>query len=93
MSKPVLTLVGVWVALMALLTATVGATFLPLGQWLPVVNLLIAFAKAGLIYWFFMHVREQKWLARLVAVAAIAWLAILLGLTQADVLTRGAFGG
>jgi caa(3)-type oxidase subunit IV len=38
-----------------------------------------------------MHLREQRWLARVVAVAAFAWLCILLGLTQTDILTRGAF--
>jgi len=90
-SRQVVTLVGVWLALMALLTGTVGATFLPLGPWLAPINLAIAFAKAALIYWFFMHVREQKWLGRLVAVAAMGWLLLLVGFTQADVLTRAAF--
>jgi cytochrome c oxidase subunit 4 len=91
MSRQAMTLVGVWVGLMVLLTLTVAATFGPFGEWKPVINMVIAFCKAALIYWFFMHVREQGWLARLVAVAAIAWLMLLLGLTQADVLTRGAF--
>ncbi|HEY3951081.1 cytochrome C oxidase subunit IV family protein [Phenylobacterium sp.] len=88
MARPVITLVGVWVALMVLLATTVGATFSPFGAWKPVINLAVAFAKAGLIFWVFMHVREQRGLARLVAVAFLAWLAILLGLTQADLLTR-----
>jgi cytochrome c oxidase subunit 4 len=91
MSRHAWTLIGVWVALMLLLTATVAATFGPFGGWTPAINIAIAFAKAALIYWFFMHVGEQKWLARLVAVAAIAWLFLLLGLTQADLLTRAAF--
>jgi len=86
-----LPLVLVWVALMALLTTTVAVTFAPFGAWKPVLNMAIAFAKAGLIFWVFMHLREQKWLARLVAIAALAWLLILLGLTQTDLLTRGAF--
>lgn len=85
------TFIGVWVGLMVLLTLTVAATFGPFGAVTPTINIVIAFAKAALIYWFFMHVREQGWLARFVAVAAIAWLMILLGLTHADVLTRGAF--
>lgn len=91
MSRDAMTLIGVWLGLMLLLTATVAATFGPFGGWLPVINLVIAVAKASLIYWFFMHVREQKWLARLVAVAAVGWLLLLFGLTQADLLTRGAF--
>ena len=91
MSRDAMTLVGVWVALMWLLALTVGATFGPFGEAKPLINLAIAFAKAALIFWFFMPLREQRWLARLVAVAALAWLAILIGLTQADVLTRDTF--
>jgi cytochrome c oxidase subunit 4 len=91
MSRQAWTFIGVWAALMTLLALTVGATFGPFGPFRTTINLVVAFAKAGLIFWFFMHVREQKWLARLVAVAAVAWLLILLGLTQADLLTRGAF--
>ena len=91
MSRETLTLVGVWVGLMLLLTLTVAATFAPLGPIKPLVNLAIAFAKAGLVFWFYMHLREQGGLARLVAVAAVAWLLILLGLTQSDLLTRLAF--
>jgi cytochrome c oxidase subunit IV len=93
MSREAATLIGVWIALMLLLTATVAATFGPFGAWTPLINLAIAFAKAGLIFWVFMHLREQGALARLVAVAAIAWLLILIGLTQADLATRGAFHG
>lgn len=93
MIRQALPLVLVWVALMVLLTLTVAATFSPFGAWKPVINMIIAFAKAALIFWFFMHLNEQKWLARLVAIAALAWLAVLLGLTQADVLTRGLFRG
>lgn len=91
MSRDAMRLIAVWAALMVLLTATVAATFGPFGGWTSAINLAIASAKAALIYWFFMHVREQTWLARLVAVAAVGWLSLLFGLTQADVLTRGAF--
>ena len=93
MRREALTLAGVWLGLMVLLTATVASTYGPFGAWKPIINIAIAFAKAALIYWFFMHVREQRWLARFVAVAAVAWLMILLGMTQADVLTRSLFHG
>jgi cytochrome c oxidase subunit 4 len=78
---------------MVLLGLTVAATFAPFGAAKPVINLGIAFAKAGLIFWVFMHLREQGWLARLAAVAALAWLAILIAMTQTDLATRGWFGG
>jgi cytochrome c oxidase subunit 4 len=93
MVRQAVPLVLVWVALMVLLTLTVATTFAPFGAVKPVINMAIAFAKAGLIFWFFMHLKEQTWLARLVAIAALAWLLILLGLTQTDLLTRGLFRG
>ena len=87
------TLIAVWAGLMGLLALTVAATFAPIGQLKPAVNLGVAFAKAGLIFWVFMHLREQPWLARLIAVAALIWLIILLSLTQSDLLTRSLFRG
>lgn len=81
-------LVLTWAVLMALLALTVGATFLPLGPFMPFVNLGIAFAKAALIFWVFMHLRELGPLVRLAAAGAFAWLAILFLLTAADYLFR-----
>ncbi|MBI1200231.1 MAG: caa(3)-type oxidase subunit IV [Phenylobacterium sp.] len=91
MSRETTLLVAVWAALMLLLAATVAATFAPLGALKPVLNLGIAFAKASLVFWVFMHLREQPWLARLAAVAAVAWLLMLIALTQADLMTRSLF--
>ena len=88
MSRQTLTLVGVWAALMALLAITVGATFGPFGAWKPAINLAVAFCKAGLIFWVFMHLREQRGVARVIALAFLLWLSILMGLTLADVLSR-----
>lgn len=81
-------LVLTWVALMVLLGITIGATFLPLGPFMPVVNLGIAFAKAALVFWVFMHLRELGGLVRLAAAGAVAWIVILFLLTGADYLTR-----
>ena len=81
-------LVLTWAALMALLGLTIGATFLPLGPFMPVANLGIAALKTALILWVFMHLRELGGLVRLAAIGAFAWLAILFLLTGADYLTR-----
>lgn len=78
----------VWAALMGLLAITIGATFLPFGPLMPVVNIGIALTKAALIFWVYMHLRELGGLARLAAVGAVAWLAILLALTATDYLAR-----
>lgn len=88
MGKEIRPLIFTWLGLMALLALTVASTFAPIGALKPVVNLAIAFAKAGLIFWMFMHLREQKWLIRIMALAALVWLAILAAMTHADLLTR-----
>lgn len=82
------TLVLVWMALMALLGLTLGASFLPLGAFKPAVNIGIGFAKAALIFWFFMHLREVGGLIRLTAVAGAVGIVIMLALISSDYLTR-----
>ncbi|MCL4767675.1 MAG: cytochrome C oxidase subunit IV family protein [Hyphomicrobiaceae bacterium] len=87
------TLVLAWSALMCLLFATVGASFVLTGPWSIVTSLAIALAKAALIFWFFMHLREEAGLVRLVAIGAGAWLLILILLSMTDYATRPALGG
>lgn len=82
-------LVIIWAALLALLALTIGATFVPIGAFKPVVNLSIAFAEAGLIFWFYMHLREEGGVVRLAAIGAVAWLAIMFLLLSSDYVARG----
>lgn len=77
-----------FLALLVLLGATVGAAYLPLGSFSPVVAMLIATTKAVLILLFFMHLRHGESFVRIVAVAGFLWLGILLTFTMADYLTR-----
>jgi len=89
MPREARTLALVWMALMALLAATVTATFAPIAAPLKTLaNLVIAGAKAGLIAWVFMHLREQTGLNRIAALAAVGWLTILISMTLLDVGTR-----
>jgi cytochrome c oxidase subunit 4 len=81
-------LVLVWAALLALLAGTVAASYVLTGPLSVAVSLGIASAKAALILWFFMGLRREGGLVRLFAVAATAWLAILLLLLSIDVATR-----
>lgn len=78
----------VWLALMALLALTVAASFAPLGAFNPVSGMGIAAAKALLVFWFYMHLREEPGLLRLAALGAAAWLLILLALTATDFISR-----
>ena len=88
MTAGVRRLVLVWAGLLALLAATLGAAFLPLGAIKPWIGYAIAAGKAALVLWFFMGMRGEGGLARLASVVAFAWLAIMLTLASADYLTR-----
>lgn len=75
--------------LIALTGITVGAAFVNLGPFNPVVALLIATIKATLVVLIFMHVKgASEKLTAAVVVSGFFFLAILLCLALADYLTR-----
>ena len=78
----------VYLGCLVLLATTIGVAHLHLGPWNLVLNLSIAAAKAFLIAWFFMHLREGSALIRLTAFAGLFWLLLLFGLSLSDWLTR-----
>ena len=80
---------SVWLALMALLAATVVSSMLLRGSVGLAASLVIALAKAALVFWFFMHLREENGLARIAATGAVLWVAILFLLSGLDIVTRG----
>lgn len=82
-------ILSVWLALMALLAATVVSSMLLRGTAGLAANLVIALAKAALVFWFFMHLREENGLARIAATGAVLWVAILFLLSGLDIVTRG----
>lgn len=82
-------MVAVWLGLLLLLALTVGLSFLPLGGFAPFASTGIAAAKALLVVWFFMHLRQDSGIIRLVALAAVVWVAILLTLPWIDFSSRG----
>jgi cytochrome c oxidase subunit IV len=81
-------IVGLWLALLLLLAVSVAGSFVFSGPLNILVSWGTATVKAGLILWFYMHLREESGLARFMAVGAIAWLAILFIMTGADYGTR-----
>jgi cytochrome c oxidase subunit 4 len=85
---PVRTNVSIFVALLVLLFATVGAAYLPLGVLHFPVAMTIAVAKAVLIVLFFMHLLYSGRLMMVVSVAGFVWLAIMLAFTLTDYLSR-----
>lgn len=96
---PVKTYVGVFLTLIALTLATTGIAFVDLGgvnlphghrlDFNTVAALAIAVTKMLFVILFFMHVKYSPGLTRLVILAGFFWLAILVAISMADVLTRG----
>ena len=78
----------VWLMLMLLLAATVGASFMAAGGVNVAVSLGIAFCKAALVFWFFMNLRAENGLIRIAAVGAGIWLLLLLLLSATGLVTR-----
>lgn len=78
----------VYLSLLVLLAATVGAAFFDAGWLNPVIALTIAATKAVLVILFFMHVRASSAIVRIFALLGFFWLGILIFLTMGDYLTR-----
>jgi cytochrome c oxidase subunit 4 len=67
-------------ALMVLTALTVGLAFVNLGQMNVVVALAVAVVKASLVVMFFMHLKYESHLTKVVLGAGIFWLILLLGI-------------
>jgi len=79
----------VFAALMVLTAVTVAVAFIDLGVLNDIVALTIAVTKAILVVLIFMHVLHSSRMTKLSIVAGFLWLAILIGLTLTDYLSRG----
>ena len=79
-----------WVlgALLTLLALSAGSALLKLGAFNTVINLGISVAKTLLVMAVFMHETEARNLTRLASALGFVWLAMLIGLSLVDFLTR-----
>ena len=75
-------------ALLLLTATTVGVSLIDLGPFNTIVALVIAAIKATLVVLFFMHVRYSPRMIGLTIFAGLLWLALLIGLTLTDYLSR-----
>jgi cytochrome c oxidase subunit IV len=80
--------VSVWIALLTLTGVTIIAARMRMGEWSMLANLLIASAKASLVLWFFMHLKYENKLFKLLFLVPIATLTIIIGLTFFDIWYR-----
>jgi cytochrome c oxidase subunit IV len=80
--------VTVFLALVVLTGLTVLAGYQDFGFANTVIALSIAVTKASLVVLFFMGVRHNTPLTKVVVIAGFFWLLILFGLGMSDYLTR-----
>jgi cytochrome c oxidase subunit IV len=80
--------VKVFLALIILTAITTAVAYVDLGAFNTVAALVIAVCKATLVVLFFMHLKEQAGMTRVVIVAALLWLSVLIGITMSDRFTR-----
>ena len=82
------TIASAWLALLALMLASLGSAYLKLGPWNMVAGLAIAAVKSTIVAWLFMRLRESGPLIRLVAAVGLGVWFILLALSGVDYETR-----
>jgi len=79
----------IFAALLILTYVTYQVALIDLGWGNSIVALAIASGKALLVALYFMHVRYSSQLTWIVTGGGLFWLAIMIGLTLSDYLTRG----
>ncbi len=87
--SPLSTYLSIFAALMVLSAITVGAAFVNLGAFNPIVAMAIAGLKATLVILYFMHVKYSSRLTKLTVVLSLFFVAILFAETLMDYATRG----
>jgi cytochrome c oxidase subunit 4 len=78
----------IWFALLALLLASCGTAYIPLGSWNAPIGIAIAFVKGGLVATFFMELNRSRPPIRLAGAAGLFFVFVLFGLTIIDVWMR-----
>ena len=80
---------GIWLGLVALTILTVTTASLNVGRIGIIIVLAIAATKSTMVLLWFMHLStEKRLLLKLLVPIAVCVLAIFIGLTYSDVLTR-----
>lgn len=79
--------VVVWAVLLALtgVTIAVASAGPRLGAFSTLTALAVASLKAGLVCWFFMHLKYEKRFFKLLLLVPIVTLAVMIGLTFVDI--------
>lgn len=78
----------IWLVLLGLTGLTYGLWHVELGSFAVPTVVGIATAKATLVALFFMHLYEQRGVNAMVLLVSLIFVALLIGLSVADVATR-----
>jgi cytochrome c oxidase subunit 4 len=82
------TFILVWIVLLILTGVTIRAAQMRMGAWSMLANILIASTKAILVLWFFMHLKFERKLFKLLLFVPIITISIIIGLTFFDIWYR-----
>ncbi len=82
------TFIFVWIALLCLTGLTIKAAQMQMGEWSMVANIAIASVKASLVLWFFMHLKYEKRLFKLMFFIPLMTISIIITLTFVDIWYR-----
>jgi cytochrome c oxidase subunit IV len=85
--SPVVYLI-IFFALLVGTALTIGASYVEMGPWNPIVAIAIAVTKATLVVLFFMHVKYSAKLTKLTVGAGIFTFLVLIGMTLSDYISR-----
>lgn len=77
-----------WIALIALMLASLGSAYLPLGRGNVVTGLVIALVKSAIVAGLFMRLARSSAVIRIVAATALGFWLLLAGLSGVDFATR-----
>ncbi len=80
----------VWLGLVILTGTTVTVAGINLGTWNILAALIIASVKAGLVLSYFMHLKYEEGIFKVMFLVALVTLAVIVGLTFSDVFYRSA---
>jgi cytochrome c oxidase subunit IV len=76
------------IILFLLTAATISVTSIDLATWSVIIALLIACVKGGIVMLYFMHLKFENLLLRILAFGVVALLAVVIILTFFDYLYR-----
>lgn len=82
------TLIAVFVAIAGLALANVGLSTVGLGKFALPIQMAIACVQAGIVAYYFMHLRQGDRVVILTALSSLFWMGILFFLFLSDYATR-----